>query len=225
MKKASSILWGIVLIAVGTLFTLNALNIGSINIFFNGWWTLLIIIPAVIGLFTEQEKTGNIIALIIGVVLLLCSRGIVPYAMLWKLLLPTVIIIIGLKLIISGIFGNKTRKAVKLLKSQHKPTKTCFAVFSGCDVKYDHEVFEGATMTAVFGGIDCDLRHAIIEKDCVIQACAIFGGIDILVPDHVNVKVSSSCIFGGVENEAGNHTNVPTIYISGLCLFGGVEVK
>ena len=45
MKKISSVIWGIVLIAAGALFALNALNITNIDIFFDGWWTLFIIVP------------------------------------------------------------------------------------------------------------------------------------------------------------------------------------
>ncbi|MBE6780298.1 MAG: phage integrase family protein [Ruminococcaceae bacterium] len=57
MKKASSFLWGIVLIAAGALFALNALNITNIDIFFEGWWTLFIIVPCAVGLFTGRQKT------------------------------------------------------------------------------------------------------------------------------------------------------------------------
>ena len=46
MKKAGNILWGIVLIVIGVIFALNALDITSIDIFFDGWWTLFIIIPS-----------------------------------------------------------------------------------------------------------------------------------------------------------------------------------
>ena len=52
-----------------------------------------------------------------------------------------------------------------------------------------------------------------------------FGGIDILVPENVNVKLNSSCIFGGVSNKASVYENAPTIYINGVCLFGGVDIK
>ena len=63
MKKAGSVLWGIVLIAAGVIWALNEFNVTSINVFFDGWWTLFIIVPCAIGLFTEREKTGNIIVL------------------------------------------------------------------------------------------------------------------------------------------------------------------
>ena len=225
MKKASSVLWGIVLIAAGVIWALNELDIANINIFFDGWWTLFIIIPSAIGLFTDREKTGNVIGLAIGVFLLLCCRDILSFSVLWKLLIPAIVIIIGLKMVLVGLFGGKANQIMKKLKSEGKALKSGCAIFSGCDIKYDNEIFEGAELTAVFGGVECDLKNAIIEKDCAIQFSAIFGGIDITVPDNVNVKVSSNSIFGGVSNKTGVHKESPTIYVSGTCMFGGVEIK
>lgn len=225
MKKASSIIWGIVLVAAGTLFALNASNITNIDIFFDGWWTLFIIVPCAVGLFTEREKTGNIIGLAIGVFLLLCCQDILNFGMLWKLLVPAIIVIIGLKMVFTGLFGNKANEIISKMKANGDEPKVGCATFSGCNLNYDGEVFEGAELTATFGGVKCDLRNAIIEKDCAIQVSAIFGGIDILVPDNINVRVSSNSIFGGVSNKTAVHPNAPTIYISGTCMFGGVEIK
>ena len=225
MKKVISILWGIVLIAAGALFALNALNITNIDIFFDGWWTLFIIVPCAVGLFTEREKTGNIIGVAVGVFLLLCCQGVLSFSMLWKLLVPAIVVIIGLKMVFTGIFGNKANEIIAKIKQNGGETKVGCATFSGCELNYDGEVFEGAELTAVFGGVDCNLKNAIIEKDCAIQVSAIFGGIDILVPDNVNVKVSSNCIFGGISNKTALHKEAPTIYVSGTCMFGGVEIK
>ena len=225
MKKTGSVLWGIVLIAAGVVLALNVFNITDIDIFFDGWWTLFIIVPCAIGLFTEREKTGNIIGIAIGVFLLLCCQDILSFSMFWKLLVPAIIVIVGLKMVITGLFGNKANEIMKKLRAEGKIPKSDCAVFSGCEVNYDGEMFEGAELTAVFGGVDCDLRNAIIEKDCAIQVSAIFGGIDIFVPAGINVKVNSNSIFGGVSNKTAVHQNAPTIYVTGTCMFGGVEIK
>ena len=224
MKKTSNILWGLVLVALGVIFALNALDIADFNIFFDGWWTLLIIVPCTVGLFTEREKTGNIIGTVIGVLLLLWCRDILDFEMLWKLIIPAIIVVIGLKLIFHGIFGNKTSEMLKKKKEEGKNLRSGFAAFSGCEMNYSGEVFEGAELNAIFGGVECDLRNAIIEKDEVIKATAIFGGIDILVPDNVNVKVDSNSIFGSVDNKTKAHTDAPTLYISAICLFGGIDI-
>ena len=225
MKKASSVLWGIVLIAAGVILALNTFNITNINVFFDGWWTLFIIVPCTISLFTEREKTSNIIGIVIGIFLLLCCQDVLSFSMLWKLLIPAIIVIVGLKMVLTGLSGSKANKIMKKLRLEGKEPREGCATFSKYDMNYDGEVFEGAELTATFGGVKCDLRNAIIEKDCAIQVSAIFGGIDILVPNNINVKVSSNSIFGGISNSTAVHQNAPTIYVSGTCMFGGVEIK
>ena len=227
MKKVSKILWGIALIAIGGIFALNAFGVTDIEVFFDGWWTLFIIVPCFIGIITEREKIGNIIGLLIGVFLLLCCQNVLGFDMLWKLAVPAIIVIIGLKLIFGAVFGDKAIKMLESSKQNGDNIKTGSATFSGQDLNFNGEVFEGAELNAIFGGVKCDLRNAIIEKDCAITASAIFGGIDIYVPDYVNLKVNSNSIFGGVSNKNHRPTveGAVTLYINATCMFGGVENK
>ncbi len=225
MQKLNRIIWGIVLIVAGVLFALNALNVTDINIFFDGWWTLFIIVPCTVDLFTQREKTGNIIGIVVGVLLLLCCRDVLSFSILWKLLVPAIVVIVGLKMLFNGIFGNKANEIMTKMKENGSEAKVGCATFSGCDLNFDGEVFEGAELTATFGGLKCDLRNAVIQKDCAIRVSAVFGGIDILVPENINVKVNSNCIFGGISNKTAVHKDAPTVYISGTCMFGGVEIK
>ena len=227
MRKISKILWGIAFIFAGVIFALNAFGITDIEIFFDGWWTLFIIVPCFIGIFSEREKTGNIIGLAIGVFLLLCCQNVLGFDMLWKLAFPAIIVIIGLKLIFGAVFGDKAMKLLESSKQSGDNIKIGCATFSGQDLIFDGEQFSGADLTAVFGSVKCDLRNAVIEKDCAITATSIFGGIDILVPDYVNIKISSNSIFGGVSDN--NHRpavqGAVTVYINATCMFGGVEIK
>ena len=227
MKKISKILWGVAFIVVGVIFALNAFGITDIELFFDGWWTLFIIIPCFIGLFSEREKIGNIIGLAVGVFLLLCCQNVLDFDMLWKIAAPAIIVLIGLKLIFGAVFGDKATKILESSKQNGEDIKTGCATFSGQNLNFSGERFSGAELTAVFGGVKCDLRHAIIDKDCAINATSIFGGIDIFVPDTVNVKINSNSIFGGVSDKKNNPT-VPgavTVYINATCMFGGVDIK
>ncbi len=222
MKKLNRIIWGIVLATAGVLFALNALEITKIDVFFDGWWTLFILIPCFVGLFTERDKTGNIIGILVGGFLLLCSRDVLDFSMVWKLLLPAIIFIIGIKMVCSAVWGKKTNTLPA--KAGSGPV-IASAIFGGRDLNYEGQVFEGGEITAIFGGVDCNLKNAIIKNDCAIRATAIFGGIDILVPANVNVVVNSVSIFGGFSNETVAQPDVPTIYIKGFCMFGGVDIK
>lgn len=224
MKKVSNVIWGLVLVAAGVLFALNALDLIRVNIFFDGWWTLFIIVPCGVGLFTQRDKTGNLMGLLIGVFLLLCCREILQFSMIWKLLLPAVIVVIGLKLVFSGLLGRKENQCVVTVKGgEGAPVVGC-AVFSAYDFNGSGKIFEGGKLVAVFGGVECDLRDAIIEHDCAIEVAAVFGGVDILVPKNVNVKANVACIFGGVDNLTVANPDGPTLYINGACVFGGADI-
>lgn len=227
MKRISSILWGIALIAVSAVLALNAFGITDIKIFFDGWWTLFIIVPSFIGLFNGRDITANTIGLFIGVALLLACRDILSFDMLWKLILPVIIAVIGINLIFKGVIGNKDAEIIKTIKENGKEVKTVYAAFSGQNINFDDEVFKGAEFTAVFGGIKCDLRNSVIESDVVITTFSIFGGIDITLPETVNVKVNSNSFFGGIDCKKHHNAkeNVHTVYLNSTCIFGGVDVK
>lgn len=223
--KLSNVLWGIVLIVVGVIFGINALDIADINIFFDGWWTLFIIVPCFIGLFSDKDKSGNVIGLIIGICLLLGCQDIIDFDLIWKLMLPVILVSIGLSFIFKDAFNNKVNKEIKRLNKNGG--KEYCATFGGQTVDYTKEEFDGCTLTAVFGGVKCDLKAAVIKGDTVINTSAIFGGVTIIVPDDVNVKISSTPIFGGVSDERKNKTTDAkyTIYINATSIFGGVEIK
>lgn len=227
MNKINRILWGVVLVAIGILFGLKAMNIIDFNIFFDGWWTLIIIIPSLISLITGKDKTGSIIGLVVGVVLFLASRDIITFATLWKLLIPVVIIIIGLGLIFKDSFNKKAKEAIKKLNARGLPMKQAAAIFSGQKIAFSGPDFYGAELNAVFGGLTCSLTDADITEDTVINVSCIFGGIDIFLPDNVNVEICTTPIFGGVSNKTGRPfvAGAPTVFISGVAVFGGVDIK
>ncbi len=226
MKKLNGILWGIVLVAAGVLLAMDALNVLNVTLFFDGWWTLFIIVPCFIGLLTHHEKTANLIGLVVGVLLLLSCQELFSFRMLWKLFVPFVIVVIGLRLIFREFFSRKASE-IKSTFCENNNMNEYNAVFSGHNVNFDGEVFECAKFNAVFGGIDCDLRGAVIEHDAVIEVCSIFGGVDLYLPDNVNIKVTSDSIFGGVSNKKYQKhlENAATIYIKASCIFGGADIK
>ena len=227
MEKFGNVLWGIVLIVIGLIIGGNALGITNINIFFDGWWTLFIIIPCFIGLFKDNEKTGNLIGLLIGVALLLACQDVLDFDLIWKLAFPAILVAIGISVIFKDALGGKVSSEIKKLNEKRSGENSYCATFAGQNVNFDGEKFTGADLTAVFGGVKCDLRNAIIESDVVINASSTFGGIEIFVPSDVKIKIKSTPIFGGVENKANTKTteNSHTIYINSTAVFGGVEIK
>lgn len=227
MKKLNGVLWGLVLVALGVVLALNAFDVIAVDLLFSGWWTLFIIVPSAISLITEKNRCGSLICLVVGVFLLLCCQNVLQFAYIWKLLVPGVIAFIGIRLIIGSLFSKNKQEIVRLNQAGGRHIKNCAAVFSGKELRFAGETFEGATLTAVFGGLECDLRGAEITGDCVVNATAVFGGIDVFVPEGVTVKTHSTAMFGGVGEKQQQLpvAGAPTLYINATCLFGGVEIK
>lgn len=226
MKDYTKYIIGFLLIFIGLILGLNAFGITNINLFFSGWWTLFIIIPSLVGLINDKEKTSSLIFLIIGVWLFLAERDLIEYELLIKLLLPVILISIGLLLVFKDVLSING-KEIKKINANNKESNNYIAVFGSQDLKFEDEKVENLDLKSLFGGIKLDLRDAKIEKDIVINTLSVFGGIDIYVPNDVKVKVSSTPFFGGVEVKRKKQSSNKeiTIYLNSVCIFGGVDVK
>ncbi len=229
MKQIKSTVWGIAIIALGVIFGGNALGLFNINVFFDGWWTLFIIIPSLVALFTDKDKLMNLIFLLAGIIFLLAAQNIFSYEVASKIVLALALIGVGVSIIVRGFFRGKNNKEVEQKvhdAKEERKTDVQTAIFSGNDRVYKNETFSGANLTAVFGGIDLDLRNAKFTKDTTIKAFCLFGGIDIKVPENVQVKIKSGFIFGGASDERkGEATGKYTLYIDATGGFGGLEVS
>lgn len=229
MKDLSRILWGIVLVLLGIIWGLNATGVTNIDIFFDGWWTLFIIVPSAISLVNPKNngKVSSVICLVIGIFLLLGSLDVFDFDILWEILLPVIVVIIGLSL----IFGNKAKTTVKekIENTDFSNVEVITATFGEQNINKAGEKFEKANLDAVFGSIKLDLRDADLKNETYIKASAIFAGITILVPKDVEVKIKSTPIFGGVTSEGldekTNKNAKKTVYVDGFALFGGIEIK
>jgi hypothetical protein len=91
------------------------------------------------------------------------------------------------------------------------------------------EEFTGAELMVLAGGIELDLRNAVITRDIVIDVSCIMGGITIFLPSNVMVSVSCTPIMGGVESKIDGSYNKKdsnvTVYIRGTCFMGGIEIR
>lgn len=227
MKKFGNILWGLVFITIGVIFGLNAMGFTNINIFFRGWWTLFIIVPSIIEFIKGEGRLWSFIWLVVGIVLLLCAQGFLSFNLIGKLIFPFILVMIGISILFRDNIHKKVNGKIKELNSNKDNLQEYCATFGSQNANFAGQEFKGANLDAVFGSVELRLEKANITKDAIINANAIFGGIEITVPTNVNIKVKSTPIFGGTSNKATNQYNesLPTIYINSNAIFGGVEIK
>ncbi len=225
MKKVRLTLWALLFLAIGVLLGARALNLTTFSPFFEGWWTLFIIVPCFIDLFKPGRKEFNIVGIIVGVVLLLCCQDIITYKIIVKLIPAVLFFIIGLSILIRDVIGTKTDRVIRNLNKE-KPFTKYDATFSSQTVDFDGKEFNGVSLSASFGDIKCSLQNAFINGDTVVNARSTFGGVTVILPAGVNVRVKSSTIFGSALNKRGakDITGAPTVYIKSNCIFGTVTV-
>ena len=222
MKKT---LVGVILIILGIVLGLNVLEIININIFFKGWWTLFIIIPCLIDLVSDdnENKTMDIIGIIIGFALLLSAQKIIKFEIVLKLIIPLILIITGISLILKDKIKENFIEKTKI---DNNNLDDIISIFSEQKINKKEELFKGSNIDAVFGSAILDIKEAKLEKETYIKTSSIFASVTILVPEDVTIKVKLTPIFGGVSNKAKTTNNKnKIIYIESFCLFGGVDIK
>lgn len=229
MQKAKPIIWGIAIIALGVILAGKAIGWFDFDIFFKGWWTLFIIVPSAISLITEKDRIASLGFLAAGIIFLLAAQEVITYDIAWKVALAAILILVGISIIFRTIFHSNNDKEVEQKvrdMGDGKNMDSQTAIFSGSERAYKDETFTGTNLVAVFGGVELDLMHAKFEKDTVIKAFCLFGGIDIKVPDNVIIKSRSGFIFGGIsddrksDQDKGKHT----IYLDAAGGFGGINI-
>jgi len=103
-----------------------------------------------------------------------------------------------------------------------------FAFMSGFNRNGNWVVPRYHTAFAFMGGGTLDLTEArFAEAEATIQAVAFLGGIEIIVPDDITVKVQGFGMMGGFDHHGSGEgpPGAPVVTINGFALMGGVEVK
>lgn len=84
------------------------------------------------------------------------------------------------------------------------------------------------TAVAVMGGGQLDLTQArFAEAEATINVFTIMGGVEILVPEDITVRVQGFGFMGGFDHKANGDgpPGAPVLTVNGLAVMGGVEVK
>ncbi len=111
---------------------------------------------------------------------------------------------------------------------QNPESDKMIAIFGGVTRKGRWRVRKNTHALALFGGMDLDLRDAIFEAPVVeISGFWCFGGLDIKVPEGIEIQDQTAGIFGGTDvRDVGDPSpDAPTLVIKGVSLFGGVSIK
>ncbi|WP_433698263.1 DUF1707 SHOCT-like domain-containing protein [Nocardiopsis sp. CA-288880] len=111
------------------------------------------------------------------------------------------------------------------------PTSTAaVAVMGGSDRAGAWVVPKNFFALSLMGGVELDLREArFVHRETTIWTGCVMAGIEIKVPDDIQVRVHGLPIMGGFGTEGGDPPSVvdpdaPIVHIRGLAIMAGVGV-
>jgi hypothetical protein len=85
------------------------------------------------------------------------------------------------------------------------------------------------TAVAIFGGVALDFREAELPpRELDLRAYAVFGGVDLNLPDGMRVEMTGFSLFGGRTVKVGRTPpapGTPVLRLRAVALFGGVAAK
>lgn len=108
------------------------------------------------------------------------------------------------------------------------PADSLVAVFSSTTRKGRWRVGRKTNAFSLFGSIEIDLTEAIFtQRLTTINATAVFGNVEIRVPENISLRGSGTGIFGNFEvvTLEGTDPQAPLVVVNGFTVFGNVEAK
>jgi hypothetical protein len=108
--------------------------------------------------------------------------------------------------------------------------RTFLAVMSGVVRRGAWLVPKRIKAVAFMGGIELDLREAILDPRLTeISVLAVMGGVVVTVPPNVRLESNGFAFMGGFEDQleapASGDPNAPVVKLTGFAFMGGVEVR
>ena len=139
-----------------------------------------------------------------------------------------VLLYVGVHLVIDSYRRDPSQWLQRPVPPAEEGKRICCSVhYGGDEYIYKGEPFHGARLDAFCGGLRLDLREAVITEDEEIDIHTFMGGVELVVPDSLNVETKSRSFIGGVGNETNRNVKdgAPTLHIVASNFLGGVSIK
>ena len=138
---------------------------------------------------------------------------------------------------LAGVLSGQTENALVSPPTQGRDTaamrsvtRWTVSIMGGSQRKGRWRLRERTNAVAIMGGCQLDLRNAEVEgPDVVINAVAIMGGIEIIVPEGIEVELGGIAIMGGKDAKKVKNVRPlpgsPIIRVRAFAFWGGVQVR
>ncbi len=228
---------GLLIVALGVMFLLDTTSaLGADTKVFGTYWPVLLIGWGLSGIISSgfRFRLWPTTVLIIGVVSLLSNLNLWSWnvGQLW----PVILVIVGLALAFNWR-GRGTRGSGWFARRKTRDTGQetgngevrASHIFGGGKERVTSQDFTGGELSAIFGGMEIDLREAgFAGGKATIDATVLCGGIEFRVPKNWTVNLQVTTLLGGTENrhqQPSPEDSLGELTITGTVVCGGIEVK
>lgn len=140
-----------------------------------------------------------------------------PFRLFW----PVVLVLLGYALVRRAVGGSRPRS------SEDGSSVSSFALMAGLERTSRSQSFRGGDLTAVMGGVGLDLRGAkLAPEGATIEVFAMWGGIELTVPEGWRVDLRVVPLLGGFEDRTrvAETMEAPVLTVRGFVIMAGGEV-
>jgi predicted membrane protein len=235
--KSKGILFGLLLVIAGLLFL--SFNFGWIDaalrpVIFS--WPMIFVVIGIVS-FSKNNYLVSLFWLILGFFFLLPRIGVAFPGFIQgiddsfaRTYWPLLLILLGVAFILRVVLGQRGHA-----KGHHRPSSTeavegrinRSVVFGGSESIFLEPVFNGGDISVIFGGVVLDLRKTKLpEGDTYINIEAIFGGVELYVPDDWIVESKLQTVMGGFQDKRhiSDADKSRKLILKGDLIFGGCEI-
>lgn len=221
-RSTPQLIFGLIIISIGVLWTLDSMGIADAEYYIRYWPAAFIALGAAKlwhARSTHAGGFGGVVLMVLGAFML--SEHLLPVQFDIFDLWPLLFVFLGGSLVWRSIMGRPGAG------SDTNSTISAMAVLGGVNRGNNSATFRGGDLTAILGGCEVDLRQARIEGEAIIDVFAMWGGIEIRVPEDWTVIGRVTPLLGGFEDKtrAPQTANAHRLIVRGFVIMGGVEVK
>lgn len=225
--------FGFVLLLVGLFLMLRKFDLLYFN-WHDVWPWILIGIGLAIGIKNRFQNNASWILIIIG------SIHLIPVFTIFgvsstALAIPAALILLGIVIIFrpskKKLWDKNCERNIKTVTNGDS-TLNIDVTFGGHKEIITSKNFKGGTVSTTFGGSEINLMNADTTDELInLNLRVSFGGVELIVPSHWEIKNEISSTLGSVEDNRTVYTNSGsddkknTLVLTGSCSFGSIEIK
>jgi predicted membrane protein len=216
VRASGKLIAGLFLVALGVSMALDNLGIVDGDRFWP-YWPIVLILAGLPHIKSRETRALSMLSIVAGSLWLALNLGWLRFSLLD---LGALVLIVAGALIVARAVG------IRLPFSPDRGGTESWAVLSGQKVTVDSRDFRGGRIFTFLGSYVLDLTAADLhDGSAAMELVAIWGHIEIKVPEGWEVTGNTVPIMGGTEIRTKASPGGRQLAVNGLALMGGIEIK